>query len=108
VRWATRLGDVGADIGPEIEVAPDGITFLTGTFRNAAGTPRGFIAKVSRKGRVLWTAESTNSPFATLGEISLGPHSVNVLGRYVSTVTLGSFKLTGPGATDFFLARLPR
>jgi hypothetical protein len=53
VRWAIRLGDVGLDIGPEIEVAPDGTTYLTGSFRNAAGTPRAFIAKVSRKGRLL-------------------------------------------------------
>jgi hypothetical protein len=69
---------------------------------------RAFVAKVSHKGRLLWTVESTSSPFATLGELSLGPHSVNVLGRFIATVTLGSFKLTSAGGTDFFLARLPR
>ena len=50
---------------------------------------------------------STDSPFATLGELSLGPNSVNVLGRYVSEVTLGSSQLTAAGLTDFFLARVP-
>jgi hypothetical protein len=108
VRWAIRLGDAGPDIGPEIEVAPDGTSYLTGTFANASNTRRAFVAKVSPQGRLLWTAESTASPFATLGELSLGPNSVNVLGRYISTVTLGATKLTGAGATDFFLARLPR
>jgi hypothetical protein len=49
---------------------------------------------------------STDSPFATLGELSLGPGSVNVLGRFAATVTPGSFKLTGTGETDFFVARL--
>jgi hypothetical protein len=52
--------------------------------------------------------ESTDSPFATLGELTLGPTSVNVLGRFVATVTLGRFKLTAAGGTDFFVARLPR
>jgi hypothetical protein len=33
---------------------------------------------------------------------------VNVLGRFVADVTLGSFKLTSAGGTDFFLARLSR
>lgn len=108
VRWAIRLGDAGADTGPEIEVAPDGTSYLSGTFVNAANTRRAFVAKVSPKGRLLWTAESSASPFATLGELSLGPNSVNVLGRFASTVTLRSFKLNGAGETDFFLARLPR
>jgi len=108
VRWAIRLGDAGSDTGPEIEVAPDGTSYLTGTFVNAANTRRAFVAKVSPNGQLLWTAESSASPFATLGELSLGPHSVNVLGRFISTVTLGNFKLDSAGATDFFLARLPR
>jgi hypothetical protein len=108
VRWAIRLGDAGADIGPEIEVAPDGTSYLTGTFTSAAGTRRAFVAKVSPKGKVAWVFQSTDSPFATLGELSLGPGSVNVLGRFAATVTLGGFKLTGAGATDFFVARLSR
>jgi hypothetical protein len=108
VRWATRLGDAGSDTGPEIEVAPDGTSYLTGTFTNASGTRRAFVAKVSPRGKLLWTAQSTDSPFATLGELSLGPTSVNVLGRFAATVTLGAFKLTGAGETDFFVARLSR
>jgi hypothetical protein len=33
---------------------------------------------------------------------------VNVLGRFAATVTLGTFKLTGAGETDFFVAGIPR
>jgi hypothetical protein len=108
VKWALRLGDIGPDTGPEIETASDGTSYVTGTFVNSTGIRRAFIAKVSRKGKLRWTVESTDSPFATLGELSLGPTSVNVLGRFVGNVTLGSLKLTSAGATDFFVARLPR
>jgi hypothetical protein len=108
VKWALRLGDAGIDTGPELEVAPDGTSYMAGTFVNSAGSRRAFVAKVSRNGRLRWTFESTDSPFATLGELALGPTSVNVLGRFVSAVTLGGFKLTTAGATDFFVARLPR
>jgi hypothetical protein len=108
VRWAIRIGDAGADIGPEIEVAPDGTSYLTGTFTGATGTRRAFVAKVSPEGKLAWVVQSTESPFATLGELSLGPNSVNVLGRFAATVTLGGFRLTGAGETDFFLARLQR
>jgi hypothetical protein len=102
VRWALRLGDLGPDTGPEIETSPDGTSYLSGTFVNSAGIRRAFVAKVSRRGRLIWTVESKDSPFATLGELSLSPTSVNVLG------TLGSFKLTAAGETDFFVARIPR
>jgi hypothetical protein len=108
VRWALRLGDAGSDSGPEIETAADGTSYLSGTFVNSAGIRRAFVAKVGPKGKLRWLLESTDSPFATLGELSLSPTSVNVLGRFVGNVTLGSFRLTSAGATDFFVARIPR
>jgi hypothetical protein len=107
VRWAMRIGTPGAETGPEIEVAPDGTSYLTG-FTTLARTRTAWVAKVSPRGKLLWKLDSSDSPFATLGELSLGPRSVNVLGRFVSTVTLGGVELTGAGATDYFVARLRR
>ena len=72
-----------------------------------AGARGAYVAKVSPRGRIVWVVGSKDSPFATLGELSLGPKSVHVLGRYVSEVSLGSSQLTAAGLTDFFLARLP-
>jgi hypothetical protein len=74
----------------------------------AAPGPAARRPAARRHGRLLWKLDSSDSPFATLGELSLGPHSVNVLGRFASTVTLGGTKLTGAGGTDYFVARLRR
>jgi hypothetical protein len=52
--------------------------------------------------------QSTDSGFATLGELSLGPGAVNVLGRFAGTAHLGPFTLTSAGETDYFLAQLKR
>jgi hypothetical protein len=46
---------------------------------DAAGPDR---IKVSSAGQVLWVVQSTDAGFATLGELSLGPNAVNVLGRF--------------------------
>ena len=107
VRWALRLGGAGPETGPEIEVAPDGTSYLTG-FSTLAGNRTAWVAKVSPHGKLLWKLDSSDSPFATLGELSLGRSSVNVLGRFASQVTLGGVKLTAAGGTDYFLARLRR
>ena len=117
VLWATSMGGPGIDSGPELEVDSRGFSYLAGQYSGSfrlgrfqlttSGARGAFVAKVSPRGRVIWVAGSENSPFATLGELALGPRSVTVLGRFVSTVTLGRFPLTGAGATDFFLARLP-
>jgi hypothetical protein len=107
VRWATRLGDTGNETGPEIEVTPEGVSYLTG-FSTVGGNRTAWVAKVGRRGKVQWKLDSSDSPFATLGELSLGPNSVNVLGRFASTVTLGGKKLTGAGGTDYFVARIAR
>jgi hypothetical protein len=116
VIWATPMGGPGPEAGPEIEVAPDGTTYLAGIFSQTArfgrkeltttGARGAFVAKVSPAGRIVWAVQSQESPFATLGELSLGPGSVNVLGRYVATVKLGRFTLPGLGGTDFFVAAL--
>ena len=66
------------------------------------------MAKVSPAGRVLWVVQSTDSGFATLGELSLGPGAVNVLGRFGGTAHFGPFTLTSAGETDYFLAQLRR
>jgi hypothetical protein len=52
--------------------------------------------------------QSTDSGFATLGELSLGPNAVNVLGRFGGAMRLGPFALTSAGSTDYFLAQLKR
>ncbi len=64
--------------------------------------------KVSPKGRIAWVVSSTDSGYATLGELSLGPKSVNVLGRFAGVAHFGRFALTSAGRTDFFLAQLRR
>ena len=117
VLWAISVGGPGADSGPELEVDSSGFAYLAGQYSGSArfgaftlttpGARGAYVAKVSPRGRVVWVVGSKDSPFATLGELSLGPNSVNVLGRYVSEVTLGSTQLTGAGLTDFFLARVP-
>jgi hypothetical protein len=118
VRWAIAMGGAGVEGGPELEVDGAGNSYLTGTFSGTArlgsrvlaanGVRGGFVAKVSPRGAVLWARQSTDSPFATLGELSLGATGVTFLGRFAQTVSLGRFRLTGAGGTDFFLGRLPR
>jgi hypothetical protein len=118
VLWATRMGGPGTESGPEIEVAPDGTTYVSGRFSETAqfgrrtltttGARGAFVAKVSPAGRFIWAVQSKDSPFATLGELSLGPGSVNVLGSYLSRVKLGRFTLSGLGGSDFFVAELRR
>jgi hypothetical protein len=118
VLWAMSFGGPGADAGPELEVDARGNSYLTGLFSGTArfgsrtltadGARAAFVMKVSPQGRVRWVVGSKASPFATLGELSLGGGWVTVLGRFVSEVTLGRFELDGLGETDYFLARLPR
>jgi hypothetical protein len=52
--------------------------------------------------------QSTDAGFATLGELSLGPNAVNVLGRFGGSMRFGSSALTSAGLTDYFLAQLRR
>jgi len=118
VRWAIGIGGGGAEGGPEVETDPAGNTYLTGTFSGtarfgdrtltASGVRAAFVAKVSPSGRILWVVQSTDSAFATLGELSLGPNTVNVLGRFAATAHFGRFSLTSAGATDYFVAQLRR
>ena len=119
VRWAVTLGGPGAEGGPELEVDAKGNSYITGTFSGTArfgnrvlrtsGARGAFVAKVSPQGRPLWVVQSgADSPFATLGELTVGPRYVSVLGRYAGTATLGRFTLPGVGATDFFVAGVPR
>jgi hypothetical protein len=118
VLWAISAGGPGAEAGPELEVDGRGNTYLAGLFSGTArfgphtlsadGARGAFVMKVSRRGQVRWVVGSKSSPFATLGELSLGGGWVTVLGRFVAEVTLGRFELDGFGETDYFLARLPR
>jgi hypothetical protein len=118
VRWAIGMGGGGAEVGPEVEVDAEGNSYLTGSFTGtarfgervltASGVRAAFVAKVSPEGRIAWVVASTDSGFATLGELSLGPSSVNVLGRFAATAHLGGFAFTSAGATDFFLGQLRR
>lgn len=107
VLWATRLGLPGNEIGPEIEVDGSGNSYLTGS-SIVNGARAAWVTKLGPRGKVRWTVGSSASPFATLGELALGPGTVGVLGRYAGQVTLGRFSLQGAGQTDFFLAQLPR
>jgi len=118
VLWSIGMGGPGAEVGPEIEVDGRGYSYLTGSFAGtarfgdlvltASGLRAAFVAKVSPRGRIVWVAQSGDSPFATLGELALGPRSVDVLGRFAGSVDLGPSHLTSAGATDFFLAKLPQ
>lgn len=119
VLWAISMGGAGAEGGPEVETDPDGNSYLTATFSGTArvgsqtlttaGGVRGaFVAKVSPAGQVLWVVQSTDAGFATLGELSLGPNAVNVLGRFGGAMRFGAFALSSAGATDYFLAQLRR
>ena len=107
VQWATRLGGPGDEIGPEIEVDAAGNSYLTGS-SIVNGARAAWVTKLGPRGRVRFTVGSSDSAFATLGELALGPGTVGVLGRYAGQVTLGRFALQGAGRTDFFLAQLPR
>jgi hypothetical protein len=113
------MGGAGPETGPEIEVDARGNSYLAGTFSGTAriggrvlrttGARGAFVAKFSRRGRLMWAIQSgAGSPFATLGELTVGPRFVSVLGRYAGTATLGRFTLAGAGATDFFVAGVPR
>jgi hypothetical protein len=96
------MGGPGSEIGPEVEVDGAGNSYLTGTFSGTArvgdqilttaGLRGAFVAKVSPGGRVAWAVSSTDSGFATLGELSLGPNGVNVLGRFGGTAHFGPFR----------------
>jgi hypothetical protein len=115
---AIGFGGAGAETGPEVEVDGAGNSYLSGTFSGTAhigdhvvtttGARGAYVAKVGPTGQVVWVGQTTDSGFATLGELSLGPNAVNVLGRFTATAHLGPFTLTSAGATDYFLAQLKR
>jgi hypothetical protein len=112
------MGGPGVEGGPEIEVDRAGNSYLAGNFSSTArfgsrsltspGARAAFVARFSPKGRLLWLVGSGPSPFATLGELTLGPRNVGVLGRFAGSVRLGGFSLDGSGRTDFFVGGLPR
>ena len=119
VRWAVTMGGPGADFGPELEVDRKGNSYLAGSFRGTArvgkrvlrssGAVGAFVARFSPRGRLAWVVQSgADAPFASLGELTVGPTFVGVLGRYAGTVRLGRRTLTSAGGTDFFLAGVPR
>jgi hypothetical protein len=118
VRWAISMGGPGSESGPEIETDAAGNSYLAGSFTDTArfgshtltapGLRAAFVAKVSPRGRILWVVGSTDSVFSTLGELSIGPTSVNVLGRFARTTRLGRFPLTALGETDYFVAGVRR
>ena len=106
-------GVEGANAGSS-DIVATGCGTFSGTARigdftlTTTGLRGAYVAKVSPAGQVAWVASSTDSGFATLGELSLGPNSVNVLGRFAGTAHFGPFTLTSAGATDYFLAQLKR
>ncbi len=116
VRWATAIGGPGDEVGPEVEVDAAGTTYLVATFAGAvraggrtvtgSGARSALVAAVSPAGRVRWTAASGAGGFTTLGELSLGPRGVSVLGRHAGPARLGPFALPAFGRTDLFVARL--
>jgi hypothetical protein len=118
VRWALGFGGGGNEIGPEIEVDEAGNSYLTGTFAGTAhigsltltttGLQGAYVAKLSPQGQPLWVVQSTDAGFATLGELSLGPNAVNVLGRFGGSMKFANSAFTSAGATDYFLAQLRR
>jgi hypothetical protein len=118
VRWASSMGGTGDEEDGEIETAPDGTSYVTGSFEGsgrfgnktltASGIRGAFLVKVSRTGQILWAVQSTDSPFSALGELTLGPDSVNLLGRFAANATLGRFELPGIAGTDYFIAQLRR
>jgi hypothetical protein len=118
VLWAMDIGGAGDEIGPEVEVDDAGNSYLTGTFSGTAaiggftlvtsGLRGAYVAKVSPRGQVMWAVQSTDTAYATLGELSLGPKAVNVLGRFAGGMRFGPFGLASAGGTDYFLAQLRR
>ncbi|MBN1530173.1 MAG: SBBP repeat-containing protein [Thermoleophilaceae bacterium] len=119
ILWVVSIGGPGPETGPELEVDRRGNAYLAGTFSGTArigrrvlrstGARGAFAAKLSPKGRLAWVAQSgPESPFATLGELTVGPRFVSVLGRYAGSVRLGSRTFTSAGETDYFIAGAPR
>lgn len=116
--WAIDIGGAGDEIGPEVEVDDAGNSYITGSFTQSAtigqftmattGVRGAYVAKVSPRGRVLWVVQSTASPYATLGTVSLGPKTVNVQGQFIRSLGFGAFNLTGVQGVDYFVAQLPR
>lgn len=117
VLWAVRMGGAADEVGPELEVDGRGNAYLVGTFGGTAGfggrtlTSAGlraaFVARLTPRGRFDWVAGSKGGPYTTLGELSISPGAVSVLGRFVGAAELGRFDLTGWGRTDAFIARIP-
>ncbi|HEY1236840.1 MAG TPA: hypothetical protein VGE91_00785 [Solirubrobacterales bacterium] len=118
VVWAIDIGGAGDEIGPEVEVDDAGNSYIAGSFTQSAtiggftvttpGVRGAYLAKLSPRGRVLWVVQSTDSPYASLGTVSLGPKAVNVQGGFVASMRFGAFGLAGAGRTDDFVAQLRR
>ena len=116
VKWAVSMGgdggrrarDRGRPSGQQLPLRQLlGHRPLRAPEPDRAGRPRGVRREVLTARTTPVAGRLGSLPFATLGELTLGPRYVSVLGRYTRSVQLGAVSLSGLGRTDFFVAGLP-
>lgn len=120
VQWASRMGSPLNDNGWAAAALDGGDVLVAGEFRNVttgfatlttAGDVDGFVARLSgATGTLVWATglgASGTSPSDAVYSMAASPaNGIEVLGRFTSTMQVGSTTLTSAGNTDVFIASL--
>jgi len=118
--WAHAMGGSGSDFGSDVSVLGSGELAATGMFRHTGtfagttltaqkGKADNWVARFTAAGKLRWitTANSQYVADERASVVALAPAGVvRLAGRFSSSQTIGSFKVTAAGSYDIFLARI--
>lgn len=106
VVWSKSIGSTGSDIGMSITTDSSGALYVTGSFSGtttfgadtftATGAQQSFISKLDTNGNFIWTKALGSNASHGLSIASDGT-SIYATGDYITSLTLGSFTLSGSG-----------
>ena len=116
-QWVTQAGGTNSDVGKSITRDAAGNCYMTGSFMDTAtfgsysltssGERDVFVAKMDSNGNWLWATKAGGSDHDYGNEITTdAAGNCYVTGRFMDTVTFGSYSLTSSGSGDIFVAKI--
>ena len=119
VQWATSFGGPGSDSAGALALDASGNVLLGGTFYGSvalggstissggAGTPGGFVAKVSPAGAVQWASALSATQGSSVNAVAVdSAGSVYAGGNFTGVASLGGSPVYSSGSADAFAVKL--